>query len=718
MKYLRFKIFILISIAYISIRSDLFGFNPCDDEKNRLLEDLLIVNYWDQVQNERLPVTFNNLLHTGYINMPSARMSAEGEFGFGYTDVDPYRIYNARFQVTDFLEISGDYRIYKGINDPVFGSAGFGELSDKGANIKLSLFRPEDSYYRLPGAAIGFEDILGTRAFKAYYVVLTQVILNYNLELSLGYGGHRFQGFFGGMNWFPFRRFDNFMNGLCCVLEYDATDYKHVEHEPHPHGRYQRTPLNIGLKYRLWNTVDLSLSYVRGRAVAFSISTFYNFGNTKGFIPKIEDPMPYEAPVNFEPIGALRPDDVMVQDFLNAMGDQGLEVSGIWLGYECGHKILRFHIFNWVYREEKYVRQRLDALLSALIPSDVDEIVVGIQVDNIVVQEYRYRRPFLNDYYDSEIGPFELAVLTPLQEASYQNPYLYTPLYKEDLETWNIELLPKTHSLFGSTKGKFKFAAGLSLAINGFIHDEVYYSISLGYFLWSNLDNVSDIDFLNPSQIINVRSDIINYYKQRGVTIDEAYLQKLYNFGRGFFGRCAIGLFEPEYGGSALEVLYFPVNSSWAIGAEAAIVKKRSPHGVDFTKKIRKLHGYTPHYSHFRGSQYFLNLYYEWKEAGLGFKANIGKFLANDVGARLEMNRYFPSGLILTFWYTFTNGGDVINGQTYFDKGVAFSIPLDIFYTRSSRSRWGYGMSAWLRDVGVQAYTGSELYYLINEQRQ
>jgi hypothetical protein len=47
-----------------------------------------------------------------------------------------------------------------------------------------------------------------------------------------------------------------------------------------------------------------------------------------------------------------------------------------------------------------------------------------------------------------------------------------------------------------------------------------------------------------------------------------------------------------------------------------------------------------------------------------------------------------------------------------------FSIPFDIFYTYSERTRWNYGMSAWLRDVGVQSMSGLHLYELINDQRQ
>ena len=94
-----------------------------------------------------------------------------------------------------------------------------------------------------------------------------------------------------------------------------------------------------------------------------------------------------------------------------------------------------------------------------------------------------------------------------------------------------------------------------------------------------------------------------------------------------------------------------------------------------------------------------------------------GKFLANDLGVRYEISRYFPSGMRLLFWYTMTNGHDKINGQTYYDKGIAISMPLDILYTYTDRPRWYYGLSAWLRDVGVSSTSGQKLYDLIRENR-
>lgn len=687
--------------------------------ESNLFNDLLIVNYWNQRLNEKFPVTFNHLLQGGYFSMPSARMGQEGEVGAGYGYVPPYINYNLRIQLVDFLEISGNYRIFKGVPDPVLTHLGFGDFSDKGANLKLSIFSPESSHYSLPGLAVGLEDFIGTKAFRASYIVLTHVFLKQNLEITLGFGANRINKWFGGMVWMPFRKSSwTYFNDLSFVLEYDAIPYKDETIEKHPRGRTKKTAWQTGLKYRLWNSFDFSLAYIRGEKWTFSVSTFYNFGTTQGLIPKIDDRLPYRSPINYQSLGLLRPPDVMLQEFIFAFRSQGFELSEAWLADDGGRKVLRLKIINLCYREEHLVRARLNALLASLTPDDIDEIVVTIEVLNLPIQEYHYETAYLRLFRAKEIGSYELDVLTPLKEASCPPLYQSKLLYKKDLEWWNLEILPKTHTLFGSASGKFKYALGISAIINGFILNNVFYTINLGYYFTSYFKKINDIDRLNPSQIINVRTDIINYYKQRSITIDEAYLERLWNWGQGWYTKISLGLFEPEYGGVSAECLYYPVNSNWAIGIDCALLKKRAPHGVDFTDKVRKLHGFKPHYLKFIGTQYFLNLYYDWRCTNLEFKASIGKFLAGDLGIRTEVSRYFPSGLRIGIWYTYTNAKDIINNAIYHDKGIFFSVPLDIFYTRTARARWGYGMSAWLRDVGATASSGGRLYELINLERQ
>ena len=694
-------------------------FSSCKDSQSDLMRDLLIVSYWNQRQNEKYPVTYNHLLQGGYFSMPSARMGKEGEIGASYGYVPPYILYNTRFQLTDFLEVTGNYRIFKGVEDPVLTHMGFGDFSDKGANVKLSIFDAEETHYQLPSFAIGLEDFIGTRAFRAYYAVLTKVFLEQNLEITLGFGANRIKKWFGGINWMPFRQSDwDYLKQLSFVLEYDAIPYKDESIEKHPKGRKKHTSFQFGLKYRLFDAFDLSLAYIRGEKFAFTLSTYYNFGKTTGLLPKLDDPFPYRAPVNFQPLGELRPPDAMIHELAFAFRCQGFDLSQGWLCDMDGRKVLRLQVTNFVYRDEHLLRKRLNALLVSLIPDDIDGVVIVIDAIGMPIQELHYRMDLVRLFRQEKIGTYELEILTPFKEATHLNPYTSQLIFKRNLEWWNLEILPKTNTLFGSASGKFKYALGLSMNINGFLYDNIFYSISLGLYFTSYFKQVNDIDRLNPSQIINVRTDIVKYYKQKGVTVDEAYLEKVYNWGRGWYTRLSFGIFEPEYGGVSTEWLYYPVNSNWAVGMDFAVLKKRAYHGIDFTSYARKLHGFKPHWVKFRGSQYFLNLYYDWRCTGLEFKVSAGKFLADDIGVRTEISRYFPSGLQLGIWYTYTNANDIINNAVYHDKGVFFSVPLDIFYTRTTRSRWGYGMSAWLRDVGVSASSGGCLYDLINQERQ
>lgn len=689
------------------------------DSECGLMRDLLIVEDLDRKINDRLPVTYNHQLQGGLINMPTARMGDDGEIGFGYSSVPPYGLWNLRCQLTDRIEVTGNYRIFKGVQDPVLSHEGFGDFSDKGANVKFTIFSPEDSNYTLPGISFGFDDIIGTRAFKSSYLVLTQVFKENNIEVTLGVGSDRIRGWFGGFNWFPFHHLDSrFLKPLCLTVEYDATPYRSHRREPHPKGRIQKTPFNIGAKYRLWDFIDLTASYVRGEKFACSLSAYYNFGYTKGFVPKINEPLLYRTPVVHEPIGCRRPYDAVAFDYAYAFYEQGFRLLDGYIEYDTWNKTtLRFRIANDRYRTEEQVRTRLNNIVAFLTPSNVDTVIITLDTEGMPIQEYHYPMPLVSEFASGEMGSYELEVITPLQEATWPNPCSSIEIYKSHRDAFNFIMAPRTHTFFGSSKGKFKYALGVGPGINGFLNDSVYYSVLLGYTLISDLKHVGNVDRLNPSQLINVRTDSARYYKQTGLVVDELYIQKNWAMGNGWYARAGVGYFEQMYGGGVTEFLYYPLDKDWAFGLQGAIVKKRKTTGLGFTNWITKYKGFIPELRYFTGSQLFANFYYFWPQAQLDFKIQAGKFLANDWGARYEVARYFPSGLILTFWYTTTNARDNLNGQRYYDKGISFSMPIDIFYTSSSCARWGYGMSAWLRDVGASALTGQELYQMIRQHR-
>jgi hypothetical protein len=110
------------------------------------------------------------------------------------------------------------------------------------------------------------------------------------------------------------------------------------------------------------------------------------------------------------------------------------------------------------------------------------------------------------------------------------------------------------------------------------------------------------------------------------------------------------------------------------------------------------------------GFQCFAEFYYQYRPFNLDFKASVGQFLARDKGIRVEGGRTFSSGLRVGLWYTLTNANDRVNASRYYDKGFSITMPLDLFMTKSSRTRIGYSMAAWLRDCGAISATGKQLY--------
>lgn len=684
-----------------------------------LADDLILTEYLDRKLDDRLPVYYNHLLYGGYFQMPSARMGEAGEIGFGYTSSPPYRLWNLRCQLANRIELSGNYRIYNGVEDPILSPYGFGDLSDKGANIKLALVRPEDSNGRFPGLAIGFDDFMGTRGFKSTYIVATKVFLDQDLELSLGYGWQRIRGFFAGVHYIPFRKSGYpLFRGLALTAEYDATPYKDHRVERHPGGREVSSYINYGLKYRLWDYFDFSVSSLRGREVAATVSAWYNFGTTEGFITKYDDPLPYSSPKLVTSLGPCRPEEKLAEELVAPFNCQGFDLLEVALGSNCYEKTLYLTVFNNSFRTQQIFRERISALLANLIPFDIIRVVVTLNSEGFPVQQYHFYMPFVREFGQGGMGQYQLDVLSPEEETVFRAPFEANILYKEPMPLTNFYVEPKTNTYFGSAKGKFKYTLGLHAGVDGFLPHNIYYSVLLGCNFFGDIHHLNDVDRLNPSQIINVRTDIINYYKNRDITLDECYLQKNWALGSGFYSKLSAGYFEVEYAGIAHEYLWFPLKYPFAVGIEGALFKKRDYRGFGFQSKIRKLKGFIPTYVPFTGSQYFINLYYRWYDATLDFKVSVGKFLANDYGIRFQVARFFKSGLRIYAWYTFTNGNDHINGKLYYDKGIGFSMPLDIFYTHSDRERWGYSMSAWLRDVGVQAATGLDLYERILEERQ
>jgi hypothetical protein len=684
------------------------------EDSSMLFRDLALVEEIDKKIADELPFFYNSSMIGGYLNMPSCRMPHEGVAGLGFARVHPYNIYGLSFQYFDRIELSLNYRVYTGMLDPTFGHLGFGDEAERVGNAKLVFNLPGDGLPDLPTFAIGVDDFLGTQRFNSEYIVVTKDWVDYNIEATVGWGRKRIKGFFGGIAWTPWRQLSiPVLKNISLLAEYDAIDYKNHPHE-HPKGRKFDSRINAGLAYVLGDTLQLTLSSLRGREISASGSLRYPLGTSKGIIPKTREPLLYRSPIDTESLGVVRPEREFVHEIGFTLRQQGLDLYRVYLSPE-GELWLK--VINNMYRGESQVRERLQRVLAAITPNNIKKIIVVVEADGVLSQGYVFRTEDLYRYRKGEVNGYEMATLSPMINPP-SRPSDSIRLFRRRKEVWLFTLCPRLQTFFGSSTGKIKYNLSLVATPEGYLFDDIYYETQFSYAISSSTQNLSAQDRLNPSQLPNVRSDTIKYYQTNTVSFEMAYLQKSWNLhNTGCFFRLAGGYFEPAYAGGAVELLYYPAGSNWAIGAEEATVWKRRYHGLAVTSKIRRLHGHKPFYEHFLGVQYFVGIYYTLKPWDIDLKVKVGQFLAKDQGIRFEVSRWFPSGLKVSLWYALTNGHDHINHKTYYDKGFAFYLPLDFFLRQSSRTYIGYGMSAWLRDVGASADTGRALYQTIRLER-
>jgi hypothetical protein len=684
----------------------------------QLFLDLETVHRIDRELRDRLPFTINYQLQGGYFTMPTARTYDAGEFGFGFAYVPPYRIWNAAFQFFDHIEATANYWIYDGILEGNFGHLGFGDDAERAVNVKFILLRKEDGFSFLPEFALGWNDFMGSCRFSSVYGVATQEFLPWNLEASIGWGAGRIQGAFGGLAWSPLRHCNQWVKGLSLVAEYDANDYRRHKHE-HKDGRKVNFRINLGAHYSFLNYFQASVSSIRGDDWAGQIAFHYNLGQTQGLYPKIYDPPLYSCPIDHEDLGLNRSREEFAHELAYAFKAQGLDLYSLRLVPEKeGKDWLWMKIINIRYREEDIVRDRLEHVLGGLLPVNVVGATCVIEADGVIEHEYHFRAEDLKRYAEGKMGENEFRIIAPLREVGKKpNDYESLVLFQRSKRIWLLTFRPWLRNFFGSSSGKYKYETGFSLGPEGYVFNEIYYSLYGTWTLFSSMQKLGDRDVLNPSRLLIVRTDTLRYNQANSFHVEQAFLQKSWNLGRGWFTRVGLGYFEMAYAGLAWEALYYPVDSDWAIGFELAPLLKREYYGFGFQRKVRKLTEKGYEFFPYRGLQYFVDFYYEYKPYHLEFKASVGQFLARDKGIRLEAARVFPSALRLGIWYTLTNANDVVNNHRYYDKGVSVTMPLDFFLNKSSRTRIGYSMAAWLRDCGAVAATGKRLYPTLYYER-
>jgi hypothetical protein len=787
--------------------------------------------WWTEKQN--FTPSYNDFGATGLLQLPTARMQADGQLNVGWSNIQPYRRYVMNLQALPWLETG--FRITQVLNRIEPSSVFFGDeqnFFDRGIDAKIRLW--SESRFR-PAAAFGVRDLGGTNLFGSEYLVFSR--RHYNIDMTGGIAW----GNFGSRGHLPnpltifgesinSREGDNragsfnprFLRGekiglfagveyitpnpkVRLKLEYDSNSY---QQEPLNNPLDVRTPLNAGVEYRPRPWLHLTAGVERGNNLLLRSTISQSLTKTAE-VPKFLDPpaepitvrpparpvLPLDAPEWQRPCSLLEETTIagewvkvsghtytvhlqtlcrpsrawLAAEFRRLLADAAPRVKTVALyalagGMAAGPAYVPYQTlpdtktlfdgfqadYQQRLRQGKTLEQTTSTALFAALkkagfpvrglrfqeqtlsvwleqntfrstpkglgraariianrsPGDVDFIRLHVLRRGLDVADVTFRRRDLEkggQIVGGQKSPGETwhqaTLSAPLASGTEESP-THTPPWFYPRSSFNIT--PAFRQNIGGPDKYYVFqiyaAANATVELAKGLHVGGSYGIDL-------YNNFDEIQLQSNSALPKVRTDLKNYLQQGTTGLFSLDTNYFFNLRPNWYGKVSAGLFEPMFGGAGGEVLYAPYEERWALGGEFYYAKQRD---FDLSLGFRDYDTTTGH----------LSAYYKLPVYNLVSQLNVGRYLAGDDGATLEISRQFDSGVAVGVFATLTDVPFEKFGEGSFDKGFYLNIPLDMFLARSSTQRRSLGFRPVTRDGGARLDVGSRLYPMVDAVRR
>ena len=661
---------------------------------------------------DRYRTTQSDFGGVGLLQTPTARFADEGAFNFNATRGSPYSRYS--ISVTPLPWMEGTLR-YTTLNNRRYSDnedfSGDQSLKDKAFDAKVRLW--QESYW-LPQVAVGFIDFAGTGLFSSEYLVANIRFWDLDVSLGMAWGYHGSRGdisnpfgslrdseragrkegdrggnfntstyfsgpaaFFGGVEyqtpWDPLR----------LKVEFDGNDYRSEPGDPDFKPADSR--INLGAVFKVNDSMDISAGWERGNTAMIGVTFHTNFmgeqGPQKFLDPEPEARRPLPAGVSGQQV-----DWVNVSDRLK--DNAGFEVEEIAI--RDREVIVTGE--QTIYRDEvEGVTRAARILDNSLGQGTYDWYTLVNKPAGMAVSETSIDSQALRDYEDHRTDRQSLrrGVVNTTPSVVDGDVVHTAELDKFD---WGLSLGYKQS--MGGPDGfiLYQFLARANAEYK--FNRNNWVRGTLGVNLLNNFDK---FELRGESELPQVRTHIREYMITSDVMLENLQYNWTRLLDRDVYAMAYGGLLESMFGGVGGEVLYRPSNAGWAIGVDANWVKQRGfRHDFDF----RDYSTWTGHVT-------------AYSETGLWdvvAKGSVGRYLAGDYGATLDMSRRFSSGITVGAWATRTDVSSEDFGEGSFDKGIYFTMPFDAFFARSTRSSGTLAWSPVTRDGGARLNRHYSLY--------
>lgn len=627
---------------------------------------------------------------TGLIDTPIARMGDDGRLTMGISRDGYWDSYSLTYQALPWLETT--FR-YSGLNNSQHWDnfqIKTNDYWDRNYSVKLRLL--EESHY-FPELAVGFTDIVGSGLFGSEYIVANKKWSGFDISLGLGWGrfaekAHfsnplgtlsdnfldrppsvsiddtgKFRpevffsgehvGLFGGVSY----KFESMP--ISVLMEYNGDQYRweNLGGLPQP-----SSPISYGITWHVNNDIDLRLSHQHLDNLGLGIQVKLDTKAPPGkFIPSsFQSAATLDASAFPE---GLDPDS-WYDKFLLDMERSSLFVLSADLS--ISDSLATIEIANEVFPHWSDALEHAHFLADLHLPRYIKTIhfVINEQGHSVhtvaLPREYRYEKTAGD--LALELKQFSKASMTqmPMHKTDFVKDTVYIDIGLGQRFMLFDPDNPLSYQLFLKLFSKVSLPGDWSL--------RGMYRINLA-------NNFSDLSRESNSVLPHVRSDALKYLQNGQTGLADLTIEKrdTFTYFPSTHYRLFAGVLEDMYSGIGAEFLHQPYRSRLAYGVSGAWVKQRG-YGNDFDHlDYQTVTGHM--------SVYWASPFYNYDVA-----LHVGKYLAKDTGATLELRRTFDNGWQVGMWATLTDVSSKDFGEGSFDKGIFLNIPFDSVLNSNRKS--------------------------------
>ncbi len=660
----------------------------------------------------------------GHIDMPMATSMPDGQLSLTVSSFGGSTRGTLSFQLSPRIE--GSFR-YAGLMDVNVGS--FIDYYDRSFDVSLRIL-DEGRYW--PALKVGLQDFAGTGLYSSEYLVATKT-LGDNLRVSAGLGWGR-MGSYGAIGepfgprtsgavgrggapnwdqWFrgpmaPFAGIEwQASERLKLVAEYSSDAYAAetgggLNRNSTTAIITRRSPLNFGLSYRVGR---------RG-----SVGAYYNYGSEIGIKFALSfNPADPPAPAFHEAAPAAifpRPDRQTSPEYWSSawvdvpnaenkfIGDLKVRLEPAGLIVESlavTETTAELRVRNTRYSFGAQAIGRAARAMTWTLPATIETFrIVPVTEVGLPAAAVVLSRSDIERFETAPDGAALLRAAAVLEDAgpepdgAVRNAALF-PRFR-----WGIG--PYSRASYFDPEVPVRADVGLRATAEfeptpGLVFSGVVSKRAFG--------NLSDTTRFGSSALPNVRTFAALYDKQGDPAIERLTANYFFSPGHNLYGRLSGGYLERMFGGVQAELLWKPVESRFALGADLAYVAQRD---FDMLFDFQSYQVATGHVS----------AYYDLG-AGYTGQVDVGRYLAGDVGATFTLAREFANGWKVGAFATFTDVSAAQFGEGAFDKGIVLEIPVSWFSGAPTRRKFETVLRPIQRDGGARLESEYRLFETVED---